>query len=132
MGSVIFCMRIPAFWSNFTKNILIFRIRSHWKSSTGFQLHEQTGHLWQYWKKLWGPIMSKFWGRFFHVFRPSYLYQVLQTLTLYCGTHNWLCVQKMLNHGLNHGFFLLLYKLISCPIHWIACVLAYLYFIFEF
>ena len=26
--------------------------------------------------------------------------------TLYCGTHNWLCVQKMLNHGWNHGFFL--------------------------
>ena len=28
-----------------------------------------------------------------------------------------MCVQKMLNHGLNHGFFLLLFKLISCPIH---------------
>ena len=29
----------------------------------------------------------------------------------YCGTHNWLCVQKMLNHW----FFLSLFKLISCP-----------------
>ena len=45
-------------------------------------------------------------------------------MTLYCGTHNWLCVQKMLNHGLNHGFFLSLFKLISFPIHWIVCVLA--------
>ena len=44
----------------------------------------------------------------------------------------WLCMQKMLNHGLNHGFFLLLFKLISCPIHWILCVLAYLNFILEF
>ena len=34
-------------------------------------------------------------------------------MTLYCGTHNWLCVQKMLNHG----FFLSLFKLISCPVH---------------
>ena len=43
------------------------------------------------------------------------------------------CVcSKMLNHGLNHGFFLSLFKLISCPIHWIVCVLAYLNFIFEF
>ena len=60
----------------------------------------------------------------------SYTYQVLQTLTLYCGTLNWLCVQKMLNHGLNHGFLLI--KLISCPIHWIVCVLAYLNLIFKF
>ena len=50
----------------------------------------------------------------------------------YCGTHNWLCVQKMLNHGINHGFFLSLFELISCPIHWIVCVLACLNFIFEF
>ena len=28
----------------------------------------------------------------------SYICQVLSTLVLYCGTHNWLCVQKMLNH----------------------------------
>ena len=49
-------------------------------------------------------------------------------MTLYCGTHNWLCVQKMLNHGLNHVFFLSLFKLISCKIHWIVCVLAYLNF----
>ena len=52
-------------------------------------------------------------------------------MSLYCGTHMWMCVQKMLNHGLNHGFFLLLFKLLSCPIHWIVCVLAYLNFIFE-
>ena len=49
-----------------------------------------------------------------------YIYQVLYTLTLYCGTHNWLYVQKMLNHGLKHGFFLSLFKLIFCPIHWIV------------
>ena len=48
-------------------------------------------------------------------------------MTLYCCTHNWLCVQKILNHNLNHGFFILLFKLISCTIHWIVCLLAYLY-----
>ena len=53
-------------------------------------------------------------------------------MTLYCGTHNWLCLKKMLNHGLNHGFFLSLFKLISCPIHWIVCVLAYLNSILNF
>ena len=47
----------------------------------------------------------------------SYRDQVLQTLTLYSGTHIWMCVHKMLNHGLNHGFFLLLFKLPSYPIH---------------
>ena len=72
-------------------------------------------------------IPLKIWG-----WSQSYIYQVLQTLTLYCGTYNWLCVHKMLNHGLNHGVFLSLFKLISCPIHWIVCVLAYLNFIFEF
>ena len=39
---------------------------------------------------------------------------------------------KMLNHGLNHGFFLSLFQLISCPINWIVGVLAYLNLIFEF
>ena len=53
-------------------------------------------------------------------------------IDLICSTHKWLCVQKMLNHGLNHGIFLSLFKLISCPIYWIVCVLAYLNFIFEF
>ena len=43
-------------------------------------------------------------------------------MTLYCGTHNWLYAQRMLNHGLNHGFFLSLFKLKSFPIHWIVCV----------
>jgi hypothetical protein len=46
--------------------------------------------------------------------------------TIDCGC------SKMLNHGLNHGFFLSLFKLIPCPINWIVCVLAYLNFIFEF
>ena len=58
-------------------------------------------------------------SRFFMPFKPiivflrqnwntyqSYIHQVFQTLTLYCGTHNWLCVQKMLNHGINHGFLI--------------------------
>ena len=31
---------------------------------------------------------------------------------------------KMLNHGLNHGLFLSLFKLIPCHIHWIVYALA--------
>ena len=53
----------------------------------------------------------------------------------YTVAHTFECVcSKMLNHGLNHGFFLLLLKLISSPIHLvcIVCVLAYLNFIFEY
>ena len=38
---------------------------------------------------------------------------------------------KMLNHGLNHGLFLSLFKLIPCPIHWIVYVIAYSNFMFE-
>ena len=38
---------------------------------------------------------------------------------------HWMCVHKMLNRGLNQGVFLSLFKLISCPIYWIVCVLAY-------
>ena len=51
----------------------------------------------------------------------------------YTVAHTFECVcSKMLNHGLNHGFFLSLFKLISCPIHWIVYVLAYFNFLFEF
>ena len=51
----------------------------------------------------------------------------------YTVAHTIDCVcSKMLNHGLNHGLFLSLFKLIPCPIHWIVYVLAYLNFIFEF
>ena len=51
----------------------------------------------------------------------------------YTLAHTIDCVcSKMLNHGLNHGLFLSLFKLIPCHIHWIVFVLAYLNFIFEF
>ena len=53
-----------------------------------------------------------------------YIPSTLNIDLILCHTHNWLCVQKMLNHGLNHGFYLLLFKLISCSIHWIVCVLG--------
>ena len=50
-------------------------------------------------------------------------------MTLYCGIHTWLCVQKMLNHG----FCLSLFKLISCPIHWICmCVSLFKFQIWIF
>ena len=51
-------------------------------------------------------------------------YSVAYTIDCVCS--------RMLNDGLNHGLFLSLFKLIPCPIHWIAYVLAYLNFIFEF
>ena len=51
----------------------------------------------------------------------------------YTVAHTIYCVcSKILNHGLNHGFFLSLFKLISCPIHYIIFVLAYSNFKFEF
>ena len=62
------------------------------------------------------------------VIHPKYSkhwpYSVAHTIDCVC------C--KMLNHRLNHGFFLSLFKLIPCPIQWIVCVLAYLNFIFEY
>ena len=51
----------------------------------------------------------------------------------YTVAHTIYCVcSKMLNHGLNHGLYVSLFKLTPCPIHWIVYVLAYLNFIFEF
>ena len=36
--------------------------------------------------------------------KTSLMFRVfLETMTLYFSTHNWLCVHKMLNNGLNHG-----------------------------
>ena len=60
------------------------------------------------------------------VIYPKYSepYTVAYTIDCVCS--------KMLNHGLNGGLFLSLFKLIPCPIHWIVYVLAYLNFIFEF
>ena len=67
-------------------------------------------------------------------------------MTLYCGTHNWLCadtighnwlcVQKVLNHCLNHGFFLSLFKQPALPRHikvWVSFELfgAFYIYIFE-
>ena len=34
--------------------------------------------------------------------------------------HTFECVCSKINHGLNHGLFILLLKLINCPIHWIV------------
>ena len=43
------------------------------------------------------------------------------------------CVRcKILNHGLNNGLFLSIFKLIPCPIHWIVYVIAYLNFVLDF
>ena len=51
----------------------------------------------------------------------------------YTVAHTINCVfSKMLNHGLNFGLFLSIFKLIPCPIHWIVYVLACLNFILEF
>ena len=60
----------------------------------------------------------------------SYISQVHWSYTV-ASTINCGC-SKMLNHGLNLGFFLSLFKLIPCPIHWIVYVLAYWNFISEF
>ena len=60
-------------------------------------------------------------GSLFKVIYPKYSkhqpYSVAHTIDFVCS--------KMWNHGLNHGLFLSLFKLIPCPIHWIAHVLAY-------
>ena len=43
-------------------------------------------------------------------------------MTLYCGTHNWLYMQKKLSHGLNHAFFLSLFKQAYILPHTLNCV----------
>ena len=56
---------------------------------------------------------------------------ISQVLTLNIDLILW-HTQLMLNHGLNHGLFLSLFKLIPCPIRWILYVLVYLDFILKF
>ena len=64
----------------------------------------------------------------FKVIHPKYSkhcpYTVAHTIDYVCS--------KILDHGLNHGLFLSLFKLIPCPIHWIVYGLAYSNFIFAF
>ena len=52
----------------------------------------------------------------FKVIHPKYSkhwpYTVAHTIDCVCS--------KMLNHGLNHGLFLLLFKLIPCHIYWLV------------
>ena len=58
---------------------------------------------------------------------PKVIYPKYSKHWLYTVAHTIDCVySKMLNHGLNHGFFLSRFKLIPCPIHWTVYVLAYL------
>ena len=38
----------------------------------------------------------------------------------YTAAHTIECVCSKINHGLNHGLFISLLKLINCPIHWIV------------
>ena len=40
----------------------------------------------------------------------------------YTVAHTFECVCSKINHGLNHGLFISLLKLILCPIHWIVYV----------
>ena len=40
----------------------------------------------------------------------------------YTVVHTIDCVCRKINHGLNHGLFISLFKLISCHIHWIGYV----------
>ena len=99
---------------------------SDWKTFKSCWLHI-TLHFWWLLSK---PTKIFFTQLFVHnkVLYPKYSkhwsYTVASTIDCGCS--------KMLNHGLNHGFFLSLFKLIPCPINWIVCVLAYLNFIFEF
>ena len=51
-------------------------------------------------------------------------YTVAHTIDCNCS--------KMLNNGLNHGLSISLFKLITCPIHEVVCVLAYSNSKFEF
>ena len=80
--------------------------------NTLYHLKKYLSYFWQVGKVIY-PRYSKHWP-----------YTVASTID--CG-----CI-KILNHGLNHRFFLLHFKLKPCPIHWIVCVLAYSNFIFEF
>ena len=50
-------------------------------------------------------------------YSKNWPYTVVHTIDFVCS--------KMLNHRLNHGLFLSLFKLIPCPIHWIVYVLLW-------
>ena len=64
-------------------------------------LYVREARQWQKQGKVIHPKYSKHWP-----------YTVAKTIDCLCS--------KMLNHGLNNGLFLSLFKLIPCPIHWIV------------
>ena len=86
----------------------IWRHQAHWVRSTlGADLNLSSHFQVEFMPRIWikvkviYPKYSKHWP-----------YTVAHTIDCVCS--------KMLNHGLNHGFFLSLFKLIPCPIYWIV------------
>ena len=74
---------------------------------------------------------SKLWMQLHLILAPfKILYPKYSKHWSYTLAHTINCVwSKMLNHVLNHGLFLSVFKIIPCHIHWIVYVLAYLNFI---
>ena len=66
-------------------------------------------------------LSEKFLGQilpsFFSGWQPKLHIPSTLNIDLQLWHTHWLCEQKMLNHSINHWFFLSLFKLISCPIH---------------
>ena len=109
----------------FMQKILIKQIGKYYKKIT--KIPRGTGLVYQLKKggktTSFEIVTEKCQNRFWRGRLPKVIYTKYSKHWPYTG---------MLNHGLNHGFSLSFFKLISCPIHWIVCVLAYLDFIFEF
>ena len=96
----------------------------HWILFTFFFVSYWSRNIVLGWSKLWMQlhlILAPF-----KIIYPKYSKHWSYTLA---HTINCVC-SKMLNHGLNHGLFLSLFK--PCHIHWIVLVLVYLNFILEF
>ena len=73
-------------------------------------------HLFKHQNWLYGRLKIIFLFTIWPQFGQSYMSQVLYTVA-----HIIDCVcSKMLYHGLNHGVFLSLLKLLPCHIHWIV------------
>ena len=95
-------MRLRRFWWFVLLLTLFFAIGTLGKGKVSW--NSWVIHIWPMSKVIY-PKYSKHWP-----------YTVAHTIDCVCS--------KMLNHGLNHGLFLSIFKLIPCPIHRIVYVKA--------
>ena len=88
------------------------------------ETHQHRMHLYTMFHTYEFEEENKYINIYIFVPKPKVIYTKYSKHCPSTVAHTIDCMCSKINHGLNHGFFLSLFKLILCPIHWIVCVLV--------